>query len=379
MKKLFLVGALSFLVGMAHADYTTYKQAMDAARPLYADADYIGAQKAIEEAFTLAKTPSEKAWATIRIGLTYNKRKLNEQAREKWTQVLRLPDALLDEKLQAQSFIAASYGEEKNWRQSRTEFEKVLGMPEITPEGKATARYAIALSYLGEKNEVDARKVLSALAEDISVNVNMRAPFYTQLAELFLRVNEFEKAYSAFTSAVDLPGVSPQIAIVTRTAFAEALKKQGNKERAQEEFSKAQLASFNQAKALGEAGRFAEARAAVNAALTLGQASPFGTPAVFDAGMRMEIAQLFLKEGKPQDARGSFEAFLQKTYGTNLTPQDQATLKDVRQSAQLGIARSYVLQQNKAQAQKVLTNLLVSEALNENVKKAAETLLKEVS
>ncbi len=365
--------------GMARADYTTYTQAIDAARPLYAAGDYSGAQRLTEEALTLAKTPSEKVGALMRLGAIYNKRKLNSQARQQWRQVLELAGASNEEKFKAQYLIASNYGEEENWTQLRVEMQKILVMPGGTPSDAVMARFAIAGSFGNQGDEVSARREILSLAQDITVAPILRATAYSGLAQRLLKTKEFDKAYAAFQSAINMPGVLPQFTVLTRTEFAMALLKQGNKDQAQQEFAKAQNLAFEGAKTLEEAKNFTEARSELEAALSVGQRAPYGTPAVLDAQIRMEIAQIFLKENKPQDARGSFEAVLQKTYGPNLKPQDQATLRDVRQSAQLGIAQSYVLQQNKAQAQKVLTLLLTTDALNENVKVAAEKLLQEVS
>lgn len=369
-----VLGALTVIMGVAHAAGSTYTEAIEAARAQYQKGDYVSAQKTTEQAFSLAQTSSEKVDALIRLGLTYNKRKLNGQARTQWMKVLQLPQASAGEKLSAQSFIAASYGEESNWSQSRAEFQKIVDTPEATPRDKFLARSAIAGTFLNEKNEVEARNTFSTLAEDTALDANFRASAYTQIAQSFLRERGFEKARVALRSALSLTGVAPEFAVMVQAALADSYKNEGDMAKAQEEFDKAQDIALIQSKVLFKAKKFASARALLEQLLTFGKVEPG-----VDAGVRMEIAQIFLAESKPQQARERFQLVLEKQYGEGLTPKDAATLVAVRQSAQLGIARSYVQEQNKAQARKILQSLLAVEQLHPSVRNGAQKLFQELS
>lgn len=375
IKKMALSGALVVALGVAHAASSTYTEAIEAARAQFQKGDYAGAQKTTEEALSLAKTPAEEAGALIRLGLTYKQRKLYPQAREQWVKVLQLPQASAEEKLQAQSGIAFSYSEQEKWSQSRTAFQKFLAMPKSTPEERIFARLVIAGTFLGEKNEVEARRAFSAIAEDTTLDANTRASAYTQVAQSFLRAQEFEKARTALITALGLADVPAETAVVIQAGIADSYKNEGDAAKAQQEFLKAQSMALEQFKALSKAKQLAPARAMVEQLLTFGQVSP-----AIDMSMRLEIAELLLEEGKPKQGRERFELVLKKEYPTEgLTPEDRATLVDARQSAQLGIAKSYAQEKNKAQAQKILKTLLATEQLHPGVRNGAQTLLKELS
>ncbi len=373
LKKMLLFSTLIGVVGVAYAAYSTTTEAIDAARPLYQKGDYVGAQKLSEEALKLAKTPSEKVAALIRIGATYNKRNLNVQARTQWARILELPGASGDDKIGAQSLIATSYGEEKNWPQARIESQKIIDSPDATAQNKYLFRFVIATAYVAENNAVEARKALASIADDTTLDSNLRAPAYDQLGQGFFNAREFERGRTTLRTALGLPGLSTELAIPLQAKIALSYNSEGNVSKAQEAFGQAQVMALRQAKQFAAAKQFQSARASMEQALDLGEMNP-----ALDIGVRMEIAQYLLAEGKPALAREKFEAVLKQRYEGELSPQVQTTLRETRQSANIGLARSYIQEKNGARAKEVLNALLAANSLYPGARDTARKLLTEL-
>lgn len=377
MKKFFLFAALATATPgtfAASSVPSTYTQAIDAARPLFEKSDYVGAQKLTEQALSLAKTPGEKVDALLHLGLTYRGRKMYPQAREQWVKALQLPGASVQDKLGVQSVIAASYGEQENWTRCAAEFQKIVDAPEATAQDKATARFAIATALVGDKREVEARKQYSVLVSDTSLDPNFRAMVSMQLAQNLLSARHFEQARAAFTEANHLSNAPGELPVAAQAGIAETFKAQGNAPQAQSEFVKAQIEALKQSQIFNNQKQFASARALKEQALVMGEVEP-----MLDAATRAQIGELWLLEGKPGEARSSLEAFVQKDYGAALPEKEATSVRVVKQAAQITIARSFIQEGNKAQAQKVLQTLLASENLDSNVKFAAETVLQGLS
>ena len=369
-----LLGSLIFAdAAFAQTNDSSFTQAIEAVRAQIKGNQYESAQKTAEQALALAQTPSNQIEALVTLGLTYSQRKLYDQAREQWSQVLQLPQASAQEKISAQYAIALSYSEQENWARARTELRPILANPEAATSSKVAARIGVATTYFGEKNEKDGRETLSVIAQDASLATNTRVTAYMQIASSFSREKKFDDARLALASAIDLPGVSPDLALFVQAAIAQSLQAKGDGVRAQEEFAKAQEMAVNRFVALKKAGQFSSARAALDLLLTLGKIAP-----LTQVTAKSEYGTLFLNEGKSAEARKVFEAILKKRY-EGLTPTEEVTLLGAQQSAQLGIAKTYVQEQNKAQAEQVLKKLLASDKIQPNVQMAAQKLLQSLA
>ena len=370
LKQVALVGAVAVVAGIAQAAYTTYTEAIEAGRTQFQQGDYPAAQKSSEEALALAKNSSEKVGALLRLGLTYSQRKQYKQAREQWDKVLELPAASAAEKLQARSAIAGSYGEENDWERARAEFQKIVDTPDATPKDKATARFAIAVSFINQKNDAGAQGALRSIGEDTQVDANFRAMAYSQLGQNYLNAHEFDNARGAFEKAIELNTAPGELPVAAQAGIAESFKAEGKATEAQAEFVKAQAEAMKQSAFFGQRKQFAAARTLLEQALTFGQVAP-----TLDAILRFQVGESLLQEGKPQEARKKFEVLQNKQYGAELESKDQASVQLLQQSAQLGVARSYEQEQDKAQASKVLKSLLAMDNLNPAIQTKAQQML----
>ena len=179
IKSSILLGTLTF-ASVAHADYATYEEAVNAARiPLKQD-NYVAAQPILQEALTLAKTPSEKVDGLTHLGLVYARQKMYDQAREQWNKILQLPDASGEDKIGAHNLIAGSYGEQKKLDEARTEFQKILDSADASAENKVDTHLAIGMILL-DKDNVQyelARQQFLIVAEDASLDANARGYAY---------------------------------------------------------------------------------------------------------------------------------------------------------------------------------------------------------
>lgn len=372
--KILAFAALALTTTGAFAAPSTSSQAIDAARPLFEKGDYAGAQKATQEALTLAKTPTEKMDALFHLAMIYDKRKLYPQAREQWRQILELPGASAKDKAGIHSLIGASYSEEENWVYARTEFQKAVDEPELSAQEKAGNRLFIAVTFAGEKNTVEAQKRFLVLAEDTTLDANFRALAYLQLGQVQAGAHEFEQARAAFNQTLSFPNAPGELRIAAQAGIAQSFKDQGEATKAQAEFVKAQAEAFKQSVLLSQAKQFAPARAMMEQALTFGTINP-----VLEAALQLHIGALLTQEGKPVEARMRLEALVKKAYGPGLSAQDEATLRGIRQNALLQIAKLHAQQGNKEGARQLLQDLLKTNDLNPGVKVAADKALQELA
>lgn len=374
IKKIVWVSVFTLTAGIARAAYSTYSETIGVARAQFQKNDYASAQKTTEEALSLAKTPDEKVGALLRLGLTYSQRKLFEQARQQWAKVLQLPDASTDGKIQAQYAIAASYGEEKNWGRCAVEMQKVVDAPNVDSQTQGTARFALAAALIAQKKDVEAQSQLLTIAQNKALDSNFRATSYTQLGQSLINTRQFDQARAAFTSVLDMPDVNGQLMVLAQGGIAHSYEVEGNAVQAQKEFATAQTQAIEQSQMFSANKQYSMARAVLEQALTFGTVAP-----TVDAGMRAQIGQILLAEGKPKEARTQLLELVNKHYGEGIAPEDAATLLAVKQSAQLSIAKSYVQDGNKAQAQQVLQSLLATDNLNPDVKVEVNNVLKGLS
>lgn len=371
--RLALIGALSLTVGVARAAYLSYEEGIKAARVQFNKGDYAAAQKAVEEALPLAKTPSEKWDGLLRLGLALDKRKLYPLARQQWTKVFQLEGVTAAQKLNVQSMIAGSYGEEENWSQFRIESQKMLDAPGATPQDKAVAHLAVAGSFSNQGDWVAARKELMAINNDPAVDVNTRASALMQVGESYLRDKNFADARATFTLSRDLPGVIGQIRVLSQAGIGETYQQEGNAAQAQREFFLAQVAALEESKRYSDQKQYPSARAVLNQALTFGTVKPS-----LDAGIRDQIAGLLLSENNPEQARVVLEDLIKRSY-PGVSASEETGVLLVKQSAQILIARSYIQQRQTAQAQQVLKALLAASQLDPNVKTSAQKMLDSLS
>lgn len=358
---------------VAQTNYASFTQAIEAARTQIKGSEYENAQKTAEQALSLAQTPSNKVEALVTLGLTYNQRKLYDQAREQWGKILQLPQATAEDKISAQYAIALSYSEQENYGRSRLGLQQILENPEATISNRVTARFGVANTYFGEKDEKNGRETLTVIVQDPSLAANTRATAYMQIASSFSREKKFDDARTALAGAIDLPGVAPDLALFVQSAIAQSLKAKGDTAHAQEAFAKAQEMAVERFTTLKEAKQFSSARATLDLLLTLGEIPP-----LTEVTARSEYGYLLLNEGKPVEARKMFEAVEKKQYA-GLSPEQETILRGAQQSAQLAIARTYVQEQNKAEAQIILKKLLAANNVQSNVQMAAQKLLQSLT
>lgn len=375
LRKMALVSSFLVIIGVASAQTNDdgFTQAIETVRTQIKEREYEKAQKSAEQALTLAKTPSEQVEGLLTLALTYNQRKLYGKAREQWQKVLQLPEASATDKISVRYAVALSYSAQENWTKSRAELRQILANPVTTTSDKVKALFSVATTYFGEKDEKNGREALLSIAQDASLATNSRVTAYMQIASSFSREKNFDEARTALSGAIGLPGVSPDLALFVQSAIAQSLKAKGDRVGAQEEFAKAQVMAVNRFTALKQAGQFSSARSVLDLLLTLGEVSP-----LTEVTARSEYGYLFLEEGKPAEARKIFEGVVQKQY-QGLTPEEEVTLRDARQSAQLSIARTYVQEGDKAEAQQILNKLLASGQIQPNVQVAAQKLLESLS
>lgn len=373
INRLALLGSLVLTISVARAAYLSYEEGIKAARVQFQAGDYAAAQKTVEEALPLAKTPSEKWDGLLHLGLTLDKRKLYSSARQQWTKVFQLEGVSAAQKLNVQSAIAASYAEEGNWSQSRIEFQKILDAPEATPQDKALVHFAVAGSFLSQGNPVAARKEFMAITDDPAVDVNTRASALMQVGQSYLRDKNFADARATFTLSRDLPGVAGQVAVLSQAGIGETYQQEGNAAQAQRAFFLAQVAALEESKRYSDQKQYASARVLLNQALTFGTVKPS-----IDAGIRDQIAGLFLAEDNPEQARVVLEDLIKRSY-PGVSPSEETKVLLVKQSAQIAIARSYIQQRQTAQAQQVLKALLAANQLDPNVKTYAQKMLDSLS
>ena len=371
LKTITLVGSVLALasVGEAQAVYSNYSQANAAVGAQFDAGDYLGAQKAAEQALTLAKAPSERIGALISLGLSYSQRGLFDQAREQWVKALAVPQISSQDSIAAQTAIALSYSQQNNGARARLEWEKIVANPDVTPKDKSFALFAIAVTYIGEKNETAARETLLSVAQDPAFDATLRVGAYTQISASFTRDKQFDQARTTLESAFYVPGITARLAIVVQAGIAQSYQDQGNIRRASEEFSSAQTLAVNQYNDLFAAKQFEEAHKMLDLYFTLKY-----IPFFMDAAMHVNLGYSLQAEGKPVEARAALEAVIQKQY-PGLTPQEQVALRFIKQGAQLAIARTYVREGNKNQAQQILQELLSLTTVQPNVRKGAQELL----
>ena len=373
LKKIILLGSVLIItgIGVAQTPPSNFAQAEDAVSARFDAGDYLGAQKAAEQALTLAKTPAEGSVALMRLGQVYGQRKLYPQAREQWGKMLALPGTSPTDQLAIHSLVAGSYSDQGNWSRSRTEWEQVLSSPAATTRSNFVAHLAIATAFLNEHNEPQARDTFALIAHDAQLDANTRALGYSQIAASFLREKQFDAAREALAGAQALPELSADRALTVQAGIAQSYKDQGDTARAEQEFDKIQPKAAVQFTALYAAKQFDRARAMMELFLSAGHVPP-----VLDAGGRMQLGYISQKQGKPAEAREVFQAVIDKQYTEALSPEAVAFLQAARQSARLAIARTYVQEGDKTQAQQVLQTLLASNNLDADVQTAAQSLLK---
>ena len=375
-KKFTLIGCVLAVAGVSVAQtaYSNFAQAIAAANAQISAGEYESAQKTAQQALDLAKTPSDKVGALVRLGLSYSQRKLYDQAREQWGKALRLPEVSPQERLAVQSAIATSYGEQQNWERSRAEFEKIVADPAATANDKAVARMAIASTFSAQESEEQARNVFAIVADDPALTANTRAFAYLQIADSFVQQRQWEQARASLVKALTLRGIASELALSAQAQIARTYQAQGDGVRAQQEFLRAQGIAINQFNAQFKAKEFAAAHKTLELFFTLGEVSPLS-----DAAARMQRGYLLQAEGKPAQARESFESVRKKQFEAGLSETSKVALRAIGQSAQFGIAKTYVQEQNKVEAQKTLVDLLQQKPLEPGVQAGAQKLLKSFS
>ena len=357
IQKIAVLAGVALLVGVAQADDSTYAEALEASRLQFAQKNYVEAQKIMEQALPLAKTSQDKVDATLRIGETLKQRKLYQQARERWQTILQMPDVSAREKVPVHALIAGSYADENDWANSRAEFQKIVENPAVTAQDKAQYRLFIAVTYGNQKNEAGARKELSAVVGDEAVEAPLRASAALQLGQSFLNTKDYAQARDAFERALEIAN-DPGTRVFARVGIADSYKAQGDANQLQQAYNQVIIESVRGAKILSDNKQYAAARALQEQALTLGTLTP-----TMDMTLRVQIGQNLLHEGKAAEGRAALEAFLAKQYGEATTPKERADFHLLRQAAKLNIAKSYALQGNKEQAEKLLNALLQEKPL----------------
>lgn len=319
----------------------------------------------------MAKTPSEKMGALLRLGVVYDKRKMYPQAREQWEKILQMPDASDEDKVGAYNAIAASYGEQEKWDEARAAFEKILVAPFASARDKVNAHLAMGFTLLGSNaaNRELARQQFLSVAEDATLDSNVRAIAYAQIGQSYRDDGKPGEARASFTKALALPGISLALSAQLYGATAETYKSQGDAGQTQRSFEKAQVYALAAAKDAKDHKDWDAAIALHEQVLSFGKVDP-----AIDALSRSQIGFLLLDEGKPTEAREKFEALSQKNYG-DLDGARQLAVRGLQQNAQMAIARSYIDENNAAKAREVLQRLLDSKELLPRFQESAQGLL----
>lgn len=93
-----------------------------------------------------------------------------------------------------------------------------------------------------------------------------------------------------------------------------------------------------------------------------------------DWGARVLQGNALIVQNKPAEARKVLEVFIAKDY-PDLSPAQETSARQLKQSSQLAIAMTYVVEENPTKAREVIQNLLATENLNPEISEAAKAIL----
>ncbi len=93
-----------------------------------------------------------------------------------------------------------------------------------------------------------------------------------------------------------------------------------------------------------------------------------------DQYARVMLGNALIIQNKPIEARKALEEFVAKDY-PNLTPEQQASVRMIKQSAQLTIAVTYVSEENNDKAREAIQNLLAAQDIAPEIAEAARKFL----
>lgn len=370
IKSSILLGTLTF-ASVAHAAYTTYKEALSAARIPFNQGDYVGAQPKLEEALVLAKTPAEKVDGLTHLGLVYARQKMYDKAREQWNKILQMPDATGEDKIGAHNVIAASYAEQEKGDEARAEFQKILESPDASADDKVSAHLSIGFTLLGRGEEQSelARQQFLIVAEDASLDADARGSAYAQVGQSYRDEDKPSEARAIFNKALAIPGIPISLKSQLYGAIAETYKSQGDAQQTQRAFQTAQALGLAAAQQATENKDWAAAIALHEQVLSFGDVNP-----TIDAASRSSIGSLLFEEKKYAEGRAKLEEFLQKKY-EGLGAAQQIALGSLQQRALVDIADSYMDENESAKAREVLQRLLARPDISPGFKKTGEEML----
>ena len=96
-----------------------------------------------------------------------------------------------------------------------------------------------------------------------------------------------------------------------------------------------------------------------------------------DQYARVMLGNALIVQGKPAEARKVLEEFIAKEYSA-LSPEQNASLRQLKQSSQLTLAVAYAQAKDNVKAREVLQSLLEMEDVDPQLVEAAKKMLKAI-
>ena len=410
MKKLAIVAALAWSVAWplsARADFATYDEAVTAARAKYEAGEYVAARAANDGAAKLATTQQQKFDTQLRIGKLDLAEKKPVAAREKmqralqmatdaeqkitvllligqayrdekdystaiatWQQVLALPDLDSVPRSVAEVGIAGAYLDDEKFALSRQWLTRVIADPQANKNAREMAIFIYAVSYVNEKDEPKARVELAKVVANADIELSLRANAQNMIGQSYFDAADYSTARQEFAKTATL-GVWPSFLVVAQTQIIESYRRENNPQAAQKETTRFQMGMMQNATTLMKTKQGAAAREYFRAAIAV---ELVGTPSVMALGIRAQIAQSYLSENNPAQARQELAPILEQDKA-QIPEADRDAFRLMRQSAQLSFALSYAMDGDKKRSREELNKLLQMPELNPGIKTIAEQRL----
>lgn len=332
--------------------------------------DFVGAQKTIEAALELAKTPKEKSDAMLRLGKTLDSQEKYAEARAVWQKMLPLIQDSPEDLYLARLLIATTYFNQEMWAQAAPAFVEVINDPRA--ENKSALRFPLATTYINLKQPDKAREQLAMVAADETMPADVRGGAQFTIGKTYLDESKFDEARQNIEAAAKIPGVSGEIFIGVNDTLGLIAQKQNRLKDAAKAFAVARSLLMQKADAQFKAKDWQGAITSYKAALITGIPDPM-TKLI----AHQQIGSSLQSQEKYDEARAEYQ-FVLDTELDPSNPSQMQILPLIKPGAYIGIANGYIAQKKFDSARETLNRMLEMPNLLPPFRQSAETLLKKL-